>query len=126
MTKFSVHNDFDVGDKFMHMTRHLLMIIIGTTTWLEKFYGDVQEELCYCNAISECISDNIPPQMIILNMVIPILMHLFSYLKVFLVIRRAISLYETFIYFVEIMTRGAVHIQQRHIDRSYFPSVYLK
>ena len=31
--------------------------------------------------ISKCISDNIPPQMKILNMVIPILMHFCSFLR---------------------------------------------
>ena len=39
--------------------------------------------------------------------------------KEFLAIRRAISLNETFVYFVEIRTGDTRHIQQIHIDQPY-------
>ena len=50
---------------------------ISSDIWLEiYFYGDAGAEPL--NIISERISSDIPPQMIILNMVVPILMCFYS------------------------------------------------
>ena len=47
---------------------------------LGGIFSDIQSEIVL-NVISKCIFNNIPPQMKILNMVIPILMHFYSFLS---------------------------------------------
>ena len=43
------------------------------------YFGSYIVRYTVGNEISDCISDDLPPQMKILNMVIPILMHFFSF-----------------------------------------------